>query len=63
MLLVLFFYACAFPLGKTVCVFFSDSSEDKQTKPKAKDGTKTENGSPGTGGTSRQEYIYNFYIL
>lgn len=44
-----------------ICVFFSDSSDDKQTKPKAKDGTKAENGSPGPGGTSRQEYIYYIY--
>lgn len=42
-------------------MFFSDSSDDKQTKPKAKDGTKAENGSPGSGGTSRQEYIYYIF--
>lgn len=43
-------------------VFLSDSSEDKQSKPKAKDGTKTENESPGTAGTSRQERMCNFFI-
>lgn len=67
MLLLLFFYVCASPeegqKKKTSLCFFSDSSEDKQTKPKAKDGTKTENGSPGTGGASRQEYVENFFIL
>ena len=34
----------------------SDSSEDKQTKPKGKDGLKAENGSPG--GASRQARDY-----
>lgn len=46
---------------KKLLCFFSDSSEDKQTKPKAKDGTKTENGSPGTGGTSRQEICQELF--
>lgn len=38
--------------------FFSDSSDDKQTKPKAKDGTKAENGSSGSSSTSRQDYNF-----
>lgn len=39
--------------------FFSDSSDDKQTKPKAKDGTKAENGSSGSSSTSRQDYNFS----
>ncbi|KAM7410984.1 hypothetical protein PAMA_021111 [Pampus argenteus] len=48
-LLSLIFSALFILFGTVVIQAFSDSSEDKQTKPKAKDGTKTENGSPGTG--------------
>lgn len=36
-------------------VFCSDSSEDNQTKAKAKEGTKAENGSPRGGSAPRQE--------
>ncbi|KAM7404398.1 hypothetical protein PAMP_011743 [Pampus punctatissimus] len=51
-LLSLIFSALFILFGTVVIQAFSDSSEDKQTKPKAKDGTKTENGSPGTGNAS-----------
>uniref|UniRef100_A0A671TZE4 DnaJ homolog subfamily C member 16 n=1 Tax=Sparus aurata TaxID=8175 RepID=A0A671TZE4_SPAAU len=60
-LLSLIFSALFILFGTVVIQAFSDSSDDKQTKPKAKDGTKAENGSPGPGGTSRQEYIYYIY--
>ncbi|KAF3696631.1 DnaJ -like protein subfamily C member 16 Precursor [Channa argus] len=55
-LLSLIFSALFILFGTVVIQAFSDSSEEKQTKQKAKDGTKTENGSPGAG-TSRQESI------
>lgn len=51
-LLSLIFSALFILFGTVVIQAFSDSSEDKQTKPKAKDGTKAENGSSGTSGTS-----------
>ncbi|XP_034028972.1 dnaJ homolog subfamily C member 16 [Thalassophryne amazonica] len=47
-LLSLIFSALFILFGTVVIQAFSDSSEDKQTKPKAKDGTKVENGSPGS---------------
>uniref|UniRef100_A0A8D3AAF7 DnaJ homolog subfamily C member 16 n=1 Tax=Scophthalmus maximus TaxID=52904 RepID=A0A8D3AAF7_SCOMX len=52
-LLSLIFSALFILFGTVVIQAFSDSSEDKQTKPKAKDGTKAENGSPGTAASSR----------
>ncbi|KAK1899121.1 DnaJ like subfamily C member 16 [Dissostichus eleginoides] len=45
-LLSLIFSALFILFGTVVVQAFSDSSEDKQTKPKAKDGTKSENGRP-----------------
>ncbi|XP_019126421.1 dnaJ homolog subfamily C member 16 isoform X1 [Larimichthys crocea] len=51
-LLSLIFSALFILFGTVVIQAFSDSSDDKQTKPKAKDGTKAENGSPGTGSSS-----------
>ncbi|KAK2897886.1 dnaJ homolog subfamily C member 16 [Channa argus] len=52
-LLSLIFSALFILFGTVVIQAFSDSSEEKQTKQKAKDGTKTENGSPGAGTSSR----------
>uniref|UniRef100_A0A7N8XHH2 DnaJ homolog subfamily C member 16 n=1 Tax=Mastacembelus armatus TaxID=205130 RepID=A0A7N8XHH2_9TELE len=52
-LLSLIFSALFILFGTVVIQAFSDSGEDKQTKPKAKDGSKAENGSPGTGTSSR----------
>uniref|UniRef100_A0A3Q3WVA0 DnaJ homolog subfamily C member 16 n=1 Tax=Mola mola TaxID=94237 RepID=A0A3Q3WVA0_MOLML len=46
-------FSALFILFGTVVIQAFDSSEDKQSKPKAKDGTKIENESPGTAGTSR----------
>lgn len=40
----------------------SDSSEDNQTKMKAKDGTKAEDGSPRAGGAPRQESLSHFHM-
>ncbi|KAL6119978.1 dnajc16 [Pungitius sinensis] len=51
-LLSLIFSALFILFGTVVIQAFSDSSEDTQTKPKAKDGSKAENGSPGTGSAS-----------
>uniref|UniRef100_A0A669BKJ2 DnaJ homolog subfamily C member 16 n=1 Tax=Oreochromis niloticus TaxID=8128 RepID=A0A669BKJ2_ORENI len=45
-LLSLIFSALFILFGTVVIQAFSDSSDDKQTKPKAKDGTKAENGRP-----------------
>ncbi|XP_071377931.1 dnaJ homolog subfamily C member 16 isoform X1 [Centroberyx affinis] len=59
-LLSLIFSALFILFGTVVIQAFSDSSEDKQTKPKAKDGTKTENGSPGTSSTSSRPPKKNF---
>ncbi|XP_034394124.1 dnaJ homolog subfamily C member 16-like isoform X2 [Cyclopterus lumpus] len=59
-LLSLIFSALFILFGTVVIQAFSDSSEDKQTKPKAKDGTKDENGSPGTGGASSRPPKKNF---
>ncbi|XP_056447134.1 dnaJ homolog subfamily C member 16 [Gadus chalcogrammus] len=50
-LVSLIFSALFILFGTVVIQAFSDSSEDKQTKPKGKDGLKAENGSPG--GASR----------
>uniref|UniRef100_A0A667YKU3 DnaJ homolog subfamily C member 16 n=1 Tax=Myripristis murdjan TaxID=586833 RepID=A0A667YKU3_9TELE len=61
-LLSLIFSALFILFGTVVIQAFSDSSEDKQTKPKAKDGTKAENGSPGTSSTSRQVWIYKNFV-
>uniref|UniRef100_A0A4W6G974 DnaJ homolog subfamily C member 16 n=1 Tax=Lates calcarifer TaxID=8187 RepID=A0A4W6G974_LATCA len=52
-LLSLIFSALFILFGTVVIQAFSDSSEDKQTKPKAKDGTKAENGSADTSTSSR----------
>ncbi|XP_034446421.1 dnaJ homolog subfamily C member 16 [Hippoglossus hippoglossus] len=52
-LLSLIFSALFILFGTVVIQAFSDSSEDKQTKPKTKDGTKAENGSPETATSSR----------
>ncbi|KAG9339271.1 hypothetical protein JZ751_023971, partial [Albula glossodonta] len=54
-LLSLIFSALFILCGTVIIQAFSDSSEDKHSKPKAKDGPKAENGSPGSAGTSRQE--------
>ncbi|XP_040049259.1 dnaJ homolog subfamily C member 16 [Gasterosteus aculeatus] len=51
-LLSLIFSALFILFGTVVIQAFSDSSEDVQTKPKAKDGSKAENGSPETGSAS-----------
>ncbi|XP_008278427.1 dnaJ homolog subfamily C member 16 [Stegastes partitus] len=59
-LLSLIFSALFILFGTVVIQAFSDSSEDKQTKPKAKDGTKAENGSSGSGGTSSRPPKKNF---
>ncbi|XP_059189802.1 dnaJ homolog subfamily C member 16 [Centropristis striata] len=59
-LLSLIFSALFILFGTVVIQAFSDSSEDKQTKPKPKDGTKAENGSPGTGSTSSRPPKKNF---
>ncbi|XP_005800193.1 dnaJ homolog subfamily C member 16 [Xiphophorus maculatus] len=47
-LLSLIFSALFILFGTVVIQAFSDSSEDKQMKPKVKDGTKAENGSSGS---------------
>ncbi|KAM6977994.1 dnaJ homolog subfamily C member 16 [Aplochiton taeniatus] len=47
-LLSLIFSALFILFGTVVIQAFSDSSDDKPTKPKPKDGTKTENGSSGS---------------
>ncbi|XP_022532721.2 dnaJ homolog subfamily C member 16 isoform X1 [Astyanax mexicanus] len=51
-LLSLIFSALFILFGTVVIQAFSDSSEEKQTKPKTKESTKTENGSPNTTNTS-----------
>lgn len=58
-LLSLIFSALFILFGTVVIQAFSDSSEDKQSKPKAKDG-RVENGSPGSGGTSSRPPKKNF---
>ncbi|XP_038149084.1 dnaJ homolog subfamily C member 16 isoform X2 [Cyprinodon tularosa] len=52
-LLSLIFSALFILFGTVVIQAFSDSSEDKQMKPKAKDGAKAENGSSETSSASR----------
>ncbi|XP_029013016.1 dnaJ homolog subfamily C member 16 [Betta splendens] len=52
-LLSLIFSALFILFGTVVIQAFSDSSEEKQMKSKAKDGTKAENGSPGSSTSSR----------
>ncbi|XP_078110649.1 dnaJ homolog subfamily C member 16-like [Sander vitreus] len=59
-LLSLIFSALFILFGTVVIQAFSDSSEDKQTKPKAKDGTKAENGSPGNSSASSRPPKKNF---
>ncbi|KAI4823879.1 hypothetical protein KUCAC02_012434 [Chaenocephalus aceratus] len=59
-LLSLIFSALFILFGTVVVQALSDSSEDKQTKPKAKDGTKSENGSPGNGSASSRPPKKNF---
>ncbi|XP_061592673.1 dnaJ homolog subfamily C member 16-like [Cololabis saira] len=59
-LLSLIFSALFILFGTVVVQAFSDSSEDKPTKPKTKDGAKAENGSSGAGGTSSRHPKKNF---
>lgn len=59
-LLSLIFSALFILFGTVVIQAFSDSSDDKQTKPKAKDGTKAENGSSGSSSTSSRPPKKNF---
>ncbi|KAJ8390135.1 hypothetical protein AAFF_G00110090 [Aldrovandia affinis] len=59
-LLSLIFSALFILFGTVVIQAFSDSSEDKQSKPKAKDTTKAENGSPGNANTSSRPPKKNF---
>ncbi|XP_047224488.1 dnaJ homolog subfamily C member 16-like [Girardinichthys multiradiatus] len=59
-LLSLIFSALFILFGTVVIQAFSDSSEDKQMKPKAKDGPKAENGSSGTSSTSSRPPRKNF---
>ncbi|KAM4737374.1 dnaJ homolog subfamily C member 16 isoform 1-T3 [Anableps anableps] len=59
-LLSLIFSALFILFGTVVIQAFSDSSEDKQMKPKAKDGTKAENGSSGDSTTSSRPPKKNF---
>ncbi|KAJ8369774.1 hypothetical protein SKAU_G00098020 [Synaphobranchus kaupii] len=51
-LLSLIFSALFILFGTVIIQAFSDSGEEKQMKPKAKEATKTENGSPGAASTS-----------
>lgn len=59
-LLSLIFSALFILFGTVVIQAFSDSSDDKQTKPKAKDGTKAENGSSESSSTSSRPPKKNF---
>ncbi|KAG7472090.1 hypothetical protein MATL_G00104830 [Megalops atlanticus] len=59
-LLSLIFSALFILFGTVVIQAFSDSSEEKQSKPKPKDETKTENGSPSTANTSSRPPKKNF---
>uniref|UniRef100_H3C2K7 DnaJ homolog subfamily C member 16 n=1 Tax=Tetraodon nigroviridis TaxID=99883 RepID=H3C2K7_TETNG len=59
-LLSLIFSALFILFGTVVIQAFSDSSEDNQTKAKAKDGTKAENGSPRAGGAPSRAPRKNF---
>ncbi|XP_064155344.1 dnaJ homolog subfamily C member 16 isoform X1 [Anguilla rostrata] len=59
-LLSLIFSALFILFGTVIIQAFSDSGEDKQSKPKAKDAAKSENGSPSTAGTSSRPPKKNF---
>ncbi|XP_035594860.1 dnaJ homolog subfamily C member 16-like [Oncorhynchus keta] len=59
-LLSLIFSALFILFGTVVVQAFSDSSEDGKSKPKAKEGTKAENGSPGSSSTSSRPPKKNF---
>ncbi|XP_048872391.1 dnaJ homolog subfamily C member 16 isoform X1 [Brienomyrus brachyistius] len=59
-LLSLIFSALFILFGTVVIQAFSDSSEDKQSKPKAKDSAKSEDGSPGSASTSSRPPKKNF---
>ncbi|XP_038864678.1 LOW QUALITY PROTEIN: dnaJ homolog subfamily C member 16 [Salvelinus namaycush] len=59
-LLSLIFSALFILFGTVVVQAFSDSSEDGKSKPKAKDGAKAENGSPGSSSTSSRPPKKNF---
>ncbi|XP_030589083.1 dnaJ homolog subfamily C member 16-like isoform X2 [Archocentrus centrarchus] len=59
-LLSLIFSALFILFGTVVIQAFSDSSDDKQTKPKGKDGTKAENGSSESSSTSSRPPKKNF---
>ncbi|XP_060793599.1 dnaJ homolog subfamily C member 16 isoform X2 [Neoarius graeffei] len=59
-LLSLIFSALFILFGTVIIQAFSDSSEEKQTKPKAKDAAKTQNGSPSTANTSSRPPKKNF---
>ncbi|XP_030625341.1 dnaJ homolog subfamily C member 16 [Chanos chanos] len=59
-LLSLIFSALFILFGTVVIQAFSDSSEEKQSKPKTKEPLKTENGSPGTANTSSRPPKKNF---
>ncbi|XP_034552455.1 dnaJ homolog subfamily C member 16-like isoform X2 [Notolabrus celidotus] len=59
-LLSLIFSALFILFGTVVIQAFSDSSEEKQTKPKAKDGSKAENGSSGANSASSRPPKKNF---
>uniref|UniRef100_A0AAZ3QZL0 DnaJ homolog subfamily C member 16 n=1 Tax=Oncorhynchus tshawytscha TaxID=74940 RepID=A0AAZ3QZL0_ONCTS len=59
-LLSLIFSALFILFGTVVVQAFSDSSEDGKSKPKAKDGAKAENGSPGSSSTSSRPLKKNF---
>ncbi|KAL4623774.1 hypothetical protein GN956_G18348 [Arapaima gigas] len=54
-LLSLIFSALFILFGTVIIQAFSDSSEDKQSKPKAKEAAKSEDGSSASANTSRQE--------
>ncbi|XP_049610862.1 dnaJ homolog subfamily C member 16 isoform X1 [Syngnathus scovelli] len=59
-LLSLIFSALFILFGTVVVQAFSDSSDENTPKPKAKDTTKTENGSPGSPGPSSRPPKKNF---
>ncbi|KAJ8265616.1 hypothetical protein COCON_G00147150 [Conger conger] len=59
-LLSLLFSALFILFGTVIIQAFSDSGEDKESKPKAKDAAKTENGSPDPASTSSRPPKKNF---
>uniref|UniRef100_A0A8C9WR38 DnaJ heat shock protein family (Hsp40) member C16 n=1 Tax=Scleropages formosus TaxID=113540 RepID=A0A8C9WR38_SCLFO len=59
-LLSLIFSALFILFGTVIIQAFSDSSEDKQSKPKAKEAAKSEDGSPGSANTSSRPPKKNF---